>query len=194
MTSNGNPLQPQITIPAAAQSVNIATDGTVSYTLPGQSAAQIGGQITLANFQNPAGLNSLGQSLYSPTDASGAALVGPAGGTDGIGTIMQGYVEQSNVSVVDEFINLISSQRAYEANSKVVKAADDMYSAGQQHHSLKLKMTQPITKCPAALGLLVFLLAGSGLCSRAVYRLPETAFSAAILRLPTRDFAAFPRA
>jgi flagellar basal-body rod protein FlgG len=125
---NGNSLQPQITIPAAAQSVNIATDGTVSYNLPGQSAAQVGGQITLANFQNPAGLNSLGQSLYAPTDASGAALVGPAGGTDGIGTILQGYVEQSNVSVVDEFINLISSQRAYEANSKVVKAADDMYS------------------------------------------------------------------
>ena len=128
VTSNGDPLQPQITIPAAAQSINIAADGTVSYTLPGQSAAQTGGQITLANFQNPAGLNSLGQSLYSPTDASGAALVGPPGGTDGIGTIMQGYVEQSNVSVVDEFINLISAQRAHEANSKVVKAADDMYS------------------------------------------------------------------
>jgi flagellar basal-body rod protein FlgG len=128
VTSNGDPLQPQITIPAAAQAINIASDGTVSYTLPGQTAAQTGGQITLANFQNPAGLNSLGQSLFSPTDASGAALVGPPGGTDGIGTIMQGYVEQSNVSVVDEFINLISSQRAYEANSKVVKAADDMYS------------------------------------------------------------------
>ncbi len=125
---NGNPLQPQITIPAAAQTITIATDGTVSYTLPGQTAAQTAGQITLANFQNPAGLNSLGQSLFAPTDASGAALIGPAGGTDGAGTILQGYVEQSNVSVVDEFINLISAQRAYEANSKVVKAADDMYS------------------------------------------------------------------
>jgi flagellar basal-body rod protein FlgG len=128
VTANGNLLQPQITIPPAAQSINIAADGTVSYTLPGQTAAQTGGQITLANFQNPAGLDSLGQALYSPTDASGAALVGPPGGTEGIGTILQGYVEQSNVSVVDEFINLISSQRAYEANSKVVKAADDMYS------------------------------------------------------------------
>jgi flagellar basal-body rod protein FlgG len=125
---NGNALQPQITIPAAAQAITIATDGTVSYTLPGQAAAQTAGQITLANFQNPAGLNSIGQSYYLPTDASGAALIGPPGGTDGIGTILQGYVEQSNVSVVDEFINLIASQRAYEANSKVVKAADDMYS------------------------------------------------------------------
>ena len=126
--ANGNALQPQVTLPAAAQAINIANDGTVSYTLPGQTAAQTAGQITLANFQNPAGLNSLGQGLFTPTDASGAALIGPAGGTDGLGTILQGYVEQSNVSVVDEFINLISAQRAYEANSKVVKAADDMYS------------------------------------------------------------------
>jgi flagellar basal-body rod protein FlgG len=125
---NGNPLQPQIAIPAAAQAITIATDGTVSYTLPLQAASQTAGQISLANFQNPAGLNSIGQSYYLPTDASGAALIGPPGGTDGIGTILQGYVEQSNVSVVDEFINLISAQRAYEANSKVVKAADDMYS------------------------------------------------------------------
>ena len=126
--SSGNALLPQITIPPAAQSVNIGTDGTVSYTLPGQTAAQVAGQITLATFQNPAGLNSIGQSLYLPTDASGAAVIGPPGSTDGTGTILQGYVEQSNVSIVDEFINLISSQRAYEANSKVVKAADDMYS------------------------------------------------------------------
>jgi len=126
--SNGNPLLPQITIPAAAQSITIAGDGTVSYTLPNQTQAATAGQITLANFQNPAGLNSIGQSYYLPTDASGAAVVGPPGGTDGVGTVLQGYVEQSNVSVVDEFVNLISAQRAYEANSKVVKAADDMYS------------------------------------------------------------------
>lgn len=127
VTSNGNPLQPQITIPAAAQSISIAADGTVSYVLPGQTAAQTAGQITLANFQNPAGLNSIGQSLFLPTDSSGQPIVGPPGGTEGLGTLLQGYVEQSNVSVVDEFINLITSQRAYEANSKVVKAADDMY-------------------------------------------------------------------
>jgi flagellar basal-body rod protein FlgG len=125
--ANGNPLIPQITIPPSAQSINIASDGTVSFSLPGQTAAQVAGQITLANFQNPAGLNSIGQNMYMPTDASGAPIVAPPGGTDGLGTLMQGYVEQSNVSVVDEFINLITSQRAYEANSKVVKAADDMY-------------------------------------------------------------------
>jgi flagellar basal-body rod protein FlgG len=127
VTSNGSLLVPQITIPPTAQSINIATDGTVSFVLPGQTAAQVAGQLTLAQFQNPAGLNSLGQSRYQPTDASGEALVGPPGGTEGLGTLLQGYVEQSNVSVVDEFINLITAQRAYEANSKVVKAADDMY-------------------------------------------------------------------
>jgi flagellar basal-body rod protein FlgG len=127
VTSDGDLLQPQITIPPTAQSINIATDGTVTYTLPGQTQSQNAGQITLANFQNPAGLNSLGRSLYLPTDASGDPTVGTPGGTEGLGSLQQGYVEQSNVSVVDEFINLITSQRAYEANSKVVKAADDMY-------------------------------------------------------------------
>ena len=127
VTSNGDQLIPQITLPAAAQSINISPDGTVSFILAGQNAAQVAGQITLANFQNPAGLNTIGQSLYLPTDASGEPLVGPPGGIEGQGTLLQGYVEQSNVSVVDEFINLITSQRAYEANSKVVKAADEMY-------------------------------------------------------------------
>jgi flagellar basal-body rod protein FlgG len=134
VTADGDQLQPQITIPANAQSINIATDGTVSYSLPGQTQTQTAGQITLANFQNPAGLNSLGQNLFQPTDASGAATVGTPGGTDGVGSLLQGYVEQSNVSVVDQFINLITSQRAYEANSKVVKAADEMY---QQVNQLK---------------------------------------------------------
>lgn len=128
VTANGDQLIPQITIPPTAQSINIASDGTVSYVLTGQIQAQTAGQITLANFQNPAGLNSIGNSLYTPTEASGDAIVGTPGGTEGHGTLQQGYVEQSNVSVVDEFINLITSQRAYEANSKVVKAADDMYS------------------------------------------------------------------
>jgi flagellar basal-body rod protein FlgG len=125
--SNGNLLDPQITIPPSAQSVTIATDGTVSFQLPGQTASQVAGQIQLANFPNPAGLNSLGQNLYTPTDASGDAIVGNPGGAEGLGTLLQGYTEQSNVSVVDEFVNLIVSQRAYEANSKVVKAADEMY-------------------------------------------------------------------
>jgi flagellar basal-body rod protein FlgG len=127
VTSDGNPLEPQITIPPAAQQISIAQDGTVSYTLPNQSAAQQAGQIQLASFQNPAGLNSIGGNLYTPTDASGDASVGTPGGQEGLGTLMQGYTEGSNVSVVEEFINLIVAQRGYEANSKVVKAADDMY-------------------------------------------------------------------
>jgi flagellar basal-body rod protein FlgG len=120
-------LQPQITIPPDAQAVTIAPDGTVSYTLPNQTAAQQAGQIQLANFQNPAGLNSLGNNLYSPTDASGDAVVGVPGGPQGMGALLQGYTEQSNVSVVDEFIDMIQTQRGYEANSKVVTAADNMY-------------------------------------------------------------------
>jgi flagellar basal-body rod protein FlgG len=127
VTGDGDPLEPQITLPPEAQSVTIAPDGTVSYTQPGQSTAQLAGQIQLANFPNPAGLNSMGRNLYIPTDASGEPTVGNPGGQEGLGTLLQGYIEQSNVSVVEEFINLIVSQRAYEANSKVVKAADEMY-------------------------------------------------------------------
>lgn len=128
VTADGDLLEPQITIPADAQSVAIAADGTVSFKLPGQTNTQIGGQIQLANFANPAGLNSIGRNLFTSTDASGEATIGNPGGQEGNGTLLQGYVEQSNVSVVEEFINLIVSQRAYEANSKVVKAADEMYS------------------------------------------------------------------
>jgi len=130
--SNGELLQPQITIPSTAQSITIAQDGTVSYTLPNQISAQKAGQIQLALFQNPAGLNSLGNTLYQPTDASGDPQVGNPGGPEGNGTLLQGYTEQSNVSVVEEFVNLIQSQRAYEANSRVVKAADDMYQQVNQ--------------------------------------------------------------
>lgn len=128
VTSEGNPIEPQITLPQQAQSITIASDGTVSYVLPGQNAAQIAGQIQLANFTNPAGLNSIGSSLFTPTDASGEPTVGNPGGQEGLGTLQQGYLEGSNVSVVEEFINMIVSQRAYEASSKVVKAADEMYS------------------------------------------------------------------
>ena len=134
VNSSGLLLNPQITIPAQATNVSIAADGTVSYMSPGQTAAQTAGQIQIANFQNPAGLNSLGGNLYSVTDASGQAIVGNPGGTEGLGTLVQGYQEQSNVNVVEEFINLIQSQRAYEANSKVVKAADEMY---QQINNIK---------------------------------------------------------
>jgi flagellar basal-body rod protein FlgG len=127
VTMDGDPLEPQITLPGEAQSVTIAADGTVSYTLPGQTNAQQVGQIQLASFTNPGGLNSIGHNLYLPTDASGEPTLGTPGGQEGLGSLLQGYVEQSNVSVVEEFINLIVSQRAYEANSKVVKAADEMY-------------------------------------------------------------------
>jgi flagellar basal-body rod protein FlgG len=127
VTPDGDALEPQITLPSAAQQISIGSDGTVSYTLPNQAAAQQAGQIQLATFVNPAGLNSIGANLYLPTDSSGDATVGTPGGQEGIGSIMQGYTEQSNVSVVEEFINLIVAQRGYEANSKVVKAADDMY-------------------------------------------------------------------
>jgi flagellar basal-body rod protein FlgG len=127
VTGEGQPLEPQITIPADAQAISIAQDGTVSYTQPNQTAAQQAGQIQLANFPNPAGLNSLGGNLYAPTDASGDPNVGAPGGQEGLGTVLQGYLEQSNVSVVEEFINLIVAQRGYEASSKVVQAADQMY-------------------------------------------------------------------
>jgi flagellar basal-body rod protein FlgG len=127
VTAAGDPIEPQITIPAQAQSVTIAADGTVSYTQPGQTASQTAGQIQLANFANPGGLNSIGNNLFIPTDASGDPTVGNPGGQEGLGTVMPGYVEGSNVSVVEEFINMIVSQRAYDANSKVVKVADEMY-------------------------------------------------------------------
>jgi len=127
VTADGDPLEPQITIPAEAQAVTIAADGTVSFSLPGQTAVQQAGQIQLANFPNAAGLNSLGKNLFAPTDASGEPTLGIPGGQDGIGSLQQGFLEQSNVSVVEEFINLIVSQRAYEANSKIVRASDEMY-------------------------------------------------------------------
>jgi flagellar basal-body rod protein FlgG len=127
VTADGDPIEPQITLPAEAQAITVAADGTVSFSLPGQTAVQQAGQIQLANFANPAGLNSLGKNLFAPTDASGEPTLGIPGGQDGLGSLQQGFLEQSNVSVVEEFINLIVSQRAYEANSKIVRASDEMY-------------------------------------------------------------------
>ncbi|MBL8178963.1 MAG: flagellar basal-body rod protein FlgG [Bryobacterales bacterium] len=127
VTADGDPLEPQITLPPEAQSITIAGDGTVSFSLPGQTAVQQAGQIQLANFPNPAGMNSLGKNLFAPTDASGEPTLGIPGGQEGLGSLQQGFLEQSNVSVVEEFINLIVSQRAYEANSKIVRASDEMY-------------------------------------------------------------------
>jgi flagellar basal-body rod protein FlgG len=126
VTANGNPLQPAITIPPAATNITVGSDGTVSVTLPGQTQAQQVGVIQLALFQNPGGLNSIGNNIYLPTTASGNPIVGTPGGTDGLGTIQQGMLEQANVNVVDEFVNMILAQRSYESNSRVVKAADEM--------------------------------------------------------------------
>ena len=105
--------------------MTISKDGIVSATVAGQSASQQLGTIELATFQNPAGLRPLGGNLFSATTASGDPQTGTPG-TDGRGTIAQGFLEDSNVSVVEEMVNMILGQRAYEANSKVIKAADEM--------------------------------------------------------------------
>lgn len=126
VTANGNALQPAINIPASATNITVGSDGTVSVTLPGQSQAQQVGVIQLAMFANPGGLNSVGNNTYLSTTASGNAIVGAPGGSDGLGAIQQGMLEQSNVNVVDEFVNMILAQRSYESNSRVIKAADEM--------------------------------------------------------------------
>ncbi len=126
VTADGNPLNPQIAIPPNALTITVGTDGTVSVTQPGQTQAQQVGVIQLATFQNPGGLNSVGQNMLLQTTASGDPIVGTPGGADGLGTLQQGVLEQSNVNVVQEFIQMIIAQRSYEANSRVVTAADQM--------------------------------------------------------------------
>ena len=126
VTSDGNPLQPAITIPANALSVSIGADGTVSVTEPNQSQAAQVGSIQLALFPNPGGLLGIGGNLFVPTTASGDPLVGAPGSAEGLGSLQQGMVEESNVSVVEQFIQMILAQRSYEANSKVVQAANQM--------------------------------------------------------------------
>jgi flagellar basal-body rod protein FlgG len=123
---DGDPVQPAITIPTGATSITVGSDGTVSVTLPGQTAAQQVGTLQLALFNNPGGLNSTGSNLFLQTTASGDPVVGTPGGSEGLGTIVQGMLEQSNVSVVTEFVNMIVAQRSYEANSRVMNAADQM--------------------------------------------------------------------
>jgi len=127
VTSDGFPLQPGLTVPGDATSLTVGSDGTVSVTLPGQSAAQQIGTIQLARFINPAGLSAVGRSLFVPTSASGDPIVANAG-TDGMGTLAQGFLEMSNVKVVEEMVAMITSQRAYEANSKAIQTADEMLS------------------------------------------------------------------
>jgi flagellar basal-body rod protein FlgG len=126
VTSNGYPLQGgAITIPANALSVTVGTDGTVTITQPGSSAATTVGTIQLATFINPTGLQSQGQNLYQETASSGTPnAVTP--GTNGAGSLQQGYVEASNVNVVEELVNMIQTQRAYEMNSKAITTSDQM--------------------------------------------------------------------
>jgi flagellar basal-body rod protein FlgG len=124
-TPDGYLIVPNITIPQNATSVSIGTDGTVTVQESNQTALTQIGQITLWSFPNQAGLNAIGTNLYQETDASGAALSGTAGQL-GYGTIQQGYLEMSNTNVMTEMVNLIVGQRAYEANSKAIQAADEM--------------------------------------------------------------------
>jgi len=125
VTSDGYPLEGDITIPPEAQNVSIAANGTISATLPGETQAVELGKLQLAMFTNPGGLAAQGSTLFRETTASGAAVLGTPG-EGGAGTIRQGMLEVSNVNVVEEMIDLISGQRAYEINSRVIKAADEM--------------------------------------------------------------------
>jgi len=125
VTASGYPVQPTITIPQNATSVTIGRDGLVSVVQAGSTNAVQIGQIQLATFLNPAGLQSMGENLYTETDSSGAPnQVNP--GLDGAGILSQGYVEASNVNVVEELVNMIATQRAYEINSKAVQTSDQM--------------------------------------------------------------------
>ncbi len=128
VTAEGDQLIPAITIPSSATAVTISQYGVVSATLPGQTTPATLGTIQLANFANPGGLNALGGSLFQQTQGSGNPVVDVPGGTSGVGTLQQGYLENSNVDVVSEFVQMILAQRAYESNSKVIHVADDMYS------------------------------------------------------------------
>jgi flagellar basal-body rod protein FlgG len=125
VTSSGYAVQPAITIPAAAQSVTIGTDGTVSALLPGQSNAAQVGTLQLTDFVNSAGLQSRGQNLFRETVASGPPQPGTPG-LNGLGTIGQGSLETSNVNVVEELVSMIETQRAYEMNSRAIETADQM--------------------------------------------------------------------
>lgn len=125
VTSEGYPLQPAITIPANAVSVSIANDGTVAYTLQGATAPTTAGSILLATFVNNGGLQSMGQNLFQETASSGTPTPNTPG-TNGTGTLNQGYVETSNVNVAEELVTMIQTQRAYELNSKVISTSDAM--------------------------------------------------------------------
>lgn len=127
VTAGGYPLDPPIVIPENALSVSVSQDGVVSVTQPGDTASQEVGQLMISKFINPAGLESMGENLYQETDASGPRndLIP---GMEGAGRLYQGYVETSNVNVVEEMVSMIETQRAYEINSKAVETSDQMLS------------------------------------------------------------------
>ena len=128
VTADGDTVLPAITVPANATNITISQYGIVSATIPGQTNAAQLGTIQLANFANPGGLNSIGGNLLAQTESSGNPITDTPGGNTGVGTLQQGYLENSNVDVVAEFVQMILAQRAYESNSKVIHVADDMYS------------------------------------------------------------------
>lgn len=125
VTSNGLPVANGITVPANATNVSISSDGTVTATIPGNVTPQPIGTIALASFINPAGLEPRGQNLYAETAASGQPNTGNPG-SNGLGQLMQGYLETSNVNVVQELVSMIQTQRAYEMNSKAIQTSDQM--------------------------------------------------------------------
>ena len=131
VTSDGMQLNPQIQVPDGAQSITIAADGTVSATLQGQTDATTLGKIQTVRFMNPAGLQTDGNNLLTETAASGAPQVGDPG-TDGRGSIQSGSLESSNVNIVEELVDMIETQRAYEVNSKLIKATDEMLQYANQ--------------------------------------------------------------
>ena len=125
VTSSGFHVQPAITLPANSLTVTIARDGTISVTKAGSPAPTTAGQLQLVNFVNPAGLQSMGENMYIETAASGTANANTPG-SNGLGLINQGYVETSNVNVVEELVSMIQTQRAYEINSKAIQTSDQM--------------------------------------------------------------------
>ncbi|MSP01801.1 MAG: flagellar basal-body rod protein FlgG [Acetobacteraceae bacterium] len=127
VTADGHTVQPGLAIPAAATGVTVNPNGQVQVTLSGQTAPSTIGQLQIAIFPNAAGLDAFGDNMFAQTSASGAPVTGNPG-TAGFGTVMQGFVETSNVNIVTEITNLITAQRAYEMNSRVITASDEMMS------------------------------------------------------------------
>ena len=125
VNASGYPLDPSITIPNNAQSITISSDGIVSAKIPGSSTPSQVGTIQLADFVNPTGLQAVGDNLYTESVASGSPITGTAG-LNGLGTMIQGSLEGSNVNTVEELVNMIETQRTYEMNSKAISTADQM--------------------------------------------------------------------